>query len=69
MTVDAKIRVKGGPKVYKRGPGLTGRPRLEQRLRGVLIAVHRFARTTPSPAEALWAAQVVAVLSEVVHLP
>jgi len=56
MTTDSldKIRRKGGPKQYKRAPGLSGRARLEQRLVRLLIDLDRFTRHTDSR-DASWA--------------
>lgn len=46
MTRDSldKIRLKGGPKQYKRGPGLTGRARLQQRVARLLLDAARLGR-------------------------
>jgi hypothetical protein len=43
-----KIRQKGGPKVYKTGPRLTGRARLERRLVALLLDFARFVRAEGS---------------------
>ena len=43
-----KIRVKGQPKQFKRGPGLTGQARLQKRLNNLALAASRLARR-PGP--------------------
>jgi hypothetical protein len=40
-----KIRLKGGAKQYKRGPGPTGAARLERRVHRLALAAARLART------------------------
>jgi hypothetical protein len=56
MTTDSldKIRRKGGPKQYKRAPGLRGRARLEQRLARLTIDLNRLTRCADSR-DAAWA--------------
>jgi hypothetical protein len=54
----AKIRLKSGPKQYKRGPGLTGKARLLRRVNNLLLAASRLARKA-EPADAAWAAALV----------
>jgi hypothetical protein len=57
-----KIRLKGGPKQYKRGPGLTGRARLQRRLDLMVMAATKMARKAADPDDAVWAAHVAAVV-------
>ena len=52
----AKIRLKSTPKQYKRGPGLTGRARLERRLNNLALAANRLARKAPASTDGQWAA-------------
>lgn len=58
----AKIRLKGGPKRYKRGPGLTGRPRLQRRVNTLLLGASRLARKTAVAEERYWAERLVQTL-------
>jgi hypothetical protein len=61
-----KIRRKGGPKQYKRGPGATGRDRLAQRALKLLLDAHRFARTSAHVDEATYALALARVLRQFV---
>lgn len=58
----AKIRLKGGPKRYKSGPGPTGRERLQRRVNSLLLGANRLARTTSGPDERHWAERLVRTL-------
>jgi hypothetical protein len=70
-----KIRLKGGPKEYKTGPGVSGRERLERSCRSLIVQANRFAkgnvrqRTVPSPEDAAWAQTLVKALQTVLGLP
>lgn len=57
MTTDSmdKIRLKGGLKQYKRGPGAVGRARLEQRIARLVIDLHRFSQHVRVPNDFVWA--------------
>jgi hypothetical protein len=57
-----KIRVKGGPKVYKRGPTPRGRDRLAQRALKLLLDAHRFAARTADADHAQYAAALARTL-------
>jgi hypothetical protein len=58
-----KIRLKGGPKEYKSGPGVTGRQRLERSARALLLRAARFQRKKDTaPEDAAWALSLVTVL-------
>ena len=62
--VDQKIRVKGGPKIYKSGPGLTKRARLYQSLVRLQLAAARLSRN--GDPEAMWAACLASDLNPIV---
>jgi hypothetical protein len=62
----AKIRLKSAPKQYKRGPGLTGKARLQRRVHTLLLAANRLARKA-EPAEAQWAEALVESLQALVR--
>jgi hypothetical protein len=57
-----KIRLKGGPKQYKRGPRPRGRERLQRRVTRLCVEAHRLARHTPSANDRAWAHQLAVVL-------
>jgi hypothetical protein len=44
-----KIRLKGAPKQYKRGPGPTGALRLQRRVHRLALEAARLARKDPDP--------------------
>jgi hypothetical protein len=59
-----KIRLKGAPKQYKRGPALTGKARLQRRLHNLALAASRLARRKDP--DAPWAEQLADSLRGVV---
>lgn len=66
----AKIRLKGGPKRYKRGPGPTKRDRLEVRLRSLVLAAAKLnQRPDVSFADRAWASTVVDACQALLGLP
>jgi hypothetical protein len=63
-----KIRLKGGPKVYKQGPRPTGRQRLEQRVIVLLLDAVRVSRKpTVSVTDASYAAELAHTLRRFVR--
>ena len=60
----AKIRLKVGPKQYKRGPGPTGRSRLQRQVNSLLQAASRFSRKDLESYDALWAQHLVVALQD-----
>jgi hypothetical protein len=53
-----KIRLKGGPKQFKLGPGPTGRQRLERRIASLTLAAVRLTRKNPLSADGQWAREL-----------
>lgn len=54
--------IKHGAKQYKRGPGLTGRARLEKRVHGLLMAASRLHEKEQMSHDGQWAEKLVAAL-------
>lgn len=58
----AKIRLKSAPKNYKRGPGLTGKDRLQRRVDGLITAAYRLHKKEGLSPSGQWAEALVEVL-------
>ena len=61
MTLE-KIRLKGGAKRYKRGPGPTGAVRLQRRARRLALDAARLARRVDVGTESAYAARLAGIL-------
>ena len=57
-----KIRLKVAPKDYKRGPGPTGRDRLQRRVNSLLQAASRLDRKEQGAPNGMWARRLVEAL-------